>query len=89
MLIKIMNIKTTTISLLLLLSFQMFSQKTIVNSRISQAEIKLSYLDSIKKTFVKDDMASCVDSLWMKELTNLDLYNELGRSEERRVGKEC
>lgn len=73
-----MNIKTTTISLLLLLSFQMFSQKTIVNSRISQAEIKLSYLDSIKKTFVKDDMASCVDSLWMKELTNLDLYNELG-----------
>ena len=73
-----MNIKTTTISLFLLFSFQMFSQKTIVNSRISQAETKLSYLDSIKKTFVKDDMASCVDSLWMKELTNLDLYNELG-----------
>lgn len=73
-----MNIKTTTISLFLLLSFQMFSQKTIVNSRISQAETKLSYLDSIKKTFVKDDMASCVDSLWSKEMASLDLYNELG-----------
>jgi membrane-bound lytic murein transglycosylase D len=22
-------------------------------------------------------MASCVDSLWMKELTNLDLYNDI------------
>ena len=40
-------------------------------------EIKLTYLDSIKKTFVKDDLAACVDSLWLKELTNLDIYSNL------------
>ncbi len=40
-------------------------------------ENKTAYLDSIKKTFVNDHMAACVDSLWMKELTSLDLYNDL------------
>lgn len=40
-------------------------------------ESKLSYLDSIKKTFVNDNIASCVDSLWLNELTSLDLYNDL------------
>jgi membrane-bound lytic murein transglycosylase D len=40
-------------------------------------ESKLSYLDSIKKTFVHDNIASCVDSLWLNELTSLDLYNDL------------
>ena len=72
-----MNIKNTTLSLLLLLSSQLFSQESFENKEISRFETKLSYLDSIKKTFVKDDLAACVDSLWMKELTNLDLYNSL------------
>jgi membrane-bound lytic murein transglycosylase D len=40
-------------------------------------ETNLSYLDSIKKDFVKDEMAACIDSLWMKELTNLELYNDI------------
>lgn len=44
-----------------------------------QSEIKLTYLDSIKKTFVKDDLALCVDSLWLKELTNLDLFHNLSQ----------
>jgi membrane-bound lytic murein transglycosylase D len=55
----------------------LFSQKVVENKDIIKIESKLSYLDSIKKAFVKDDMASCVDSLWMKELTNLDLYNNI------------
>ena len=63
--------KNTVLSLFLLLSIHLFSQK------VSTSETKLSYLDSIKKSFVKDDMASCVDSLWTKELTNVDLYNDL------------
>ena len=78
MLIKIMNIKNASLSILLLLSIQLFSQKSIENTGIAQTDTKLSYLDSIKKTFVKDAMASCVDSLWTKELVSLDLYNELG-----------
>jgi len=72
-----MNIKNTTTSLILLLSMHLFSQEVVENKDIVKVEPKLSYLDSIKKTFVKDDMASCVDSLWMKELTNLDLYNNI------------
>ncbi|MFV8464242.1 LysM peptidoglycan-binding domain-containing protein [Flavobacterium sp. LB1P62] len=72
-----MNIKNTTLSLFLLLSVHLFSQEVVENKDIIKIEPKLSYLDSIKKTFVKDEMASCVDSLWMKELTNLDLYNNI------------
>lgn len=72
-----MNIKNTTLSLLLLLSSQLFAQESFENKETPRFETKLSYLDSIKKTFVKDDLAACVDSLWMKELTNLDLYNTI------------
>jgi membrane-bound lytic murein transglycosylase D len=55
----------------------MFSQKVVENKGFAKTEIKNSYLDSIKKTFVKDDLASCVDSLWLKELANLDIYNDI------------
>jgi membrane-bound lytic murein transglycosylase D len=72
-----MNIKNTTLSLFLLLTATVFSQGIAENKWETKVETKLSYLDSIKKTFVNDDMASCVDSLWMKELTNVDLYNNL------------
>ncbi|HMI06231.1 MAG TPA: LysM peptidoglycan-binding domain-containing protein [Flavobacterium sp.] len=72
-----MNLKNTTLSFLLLVSGCIFAQDTALNSSYSKPDIKLSYLDSIKKTFIKDNLASCVDSLWMKELTNLDLYNDL------------
>lgn len=55
----------------------MFSQKSVENKGFAKTEIKNFYLDSIKKTFVKDDLASCVDSLWLKELANLDIYNDI------------
>ena len=72
-----MNIKNTTLSLFLLLSVQLFSQESFENKISNKFETKLSYLDSIKKTFVNNDLASCVDSLWMNELVNLDLYNTI------------
>jgi len=72
-----MNIKNTALSFFLLLSISMFSQKSVENKGIAKTEIKNFYLDSIKKTFVKDDLASCVDSLWLKELANLDIYNDI------------
>ena len=72
-----MNIKKTALSFFLLLSIHSFSQKFVENKKNGYTETKNSYLDSIKKTFVKDEMASCVDSLWMKELANLDLYNAI------------
>jgi membrane-bound lytic murein transglycosylase D len=72
-----MNIKNTSLSVFLLLSISLFSQKSIENKGIYKTETNNFYLDSIKKTFVKDDMASCVDSLWLKELANLDIYNDI------------
>jgi membrane-bound lytic murein transglycosylase D len=72
-----MNIKKTSLSFFLLLSISLFSQKSFENRGFTKTETNNSYLDSIKKSFVKDDMASCVDSLWMKELTNLDIYNDI------------
>ena len=72
-----MSIKKAALSFFLILSIHSFSQKFVENKGIERTEPKTSYLDSIKKTFVKDKMASCVDSLWMKELANLDLYNDI------------
>lgn len=61
---------------MLLVGCSAFAQD-LAQTATPQPEVKLSYLDSIKRTFIKDNLASCVDSLWMKELTSLDLYNEL------------
>jgi membrane-bound lytic murein transglycosylase D len=72
-----MNIKNLIYSFFLFASFSLFSQETVEKTGTPKPEIKLTYLDSIKKTFVKDDLAACVDSLWLKELTNLDIYNNL------------
>ena len=72
-----MNIKKITLSFFLLLTVPMFSQEIAESKGIAVLETKLSYLDSIKLSFVHDDMASCVDSLWTKELTSLDLYNDI------------
>jgi membrane-bound lytic murein transglycosylase D len=72
-----MNIKQVILSFFLLVSFSLFSQEKVEKTGTPKPEIKLTYLDSIKKTFVKDDLAACVDSLWLKELTNLDIYNNL------------
>jgi membrane-bound lytic murein transglycosylase D len=72
-----MNIKTHTVSLLLLVSIPLFSQNVAESKGIINLENNLSYLDSIKNTFEKDNMAFCVDSRWTNELTNLDLYNEI------------
>lgn len=54
-----------------------FVSTTFAQDLFTKPQSNVSYLDSIKKTFIKDNIASCVDSLWMKELTSLDLYNDL------------
>lgn len=67
-----MSIKKIALPFLLVISLNSFSQKYI-----EKKEVNNFYLDSIKKTFVKDDIATCVDSLWMKELANLDAFNTI------------
>ncbi|MFA9187220.1 LysM peptidoglycan-binding domain-containing protein [Flavobacterium sp. FBOR7N2.3] len=74
-----MNIKKITLSFFLLLTIPLFSQEIAESKGIAVLETKLSYLDSVKLSFVHDDIAHCVDSLWTKELTNLDLYNDISK----------
>lgn len=72
-----MNVKNAALSLLSFLSVGAFAQDTAPAPTPEIAEIKLSFLDSIKATFVHHEMASCVDSLWLKELTSLDIFEDM------------
>lgn len=73
-----MQLKKIALPVLLFIAGTTFAQDTIVASEsYAKPQFKISYLDSIKATFKKDAMASCVDSLWMKELSNVDLYDNL------------
>ncbi|MBC7439286.1 MAG: LysM peptidoglycan-binding domain-containing protein [Flavobacterium sp.] len=73
-----MQLKKIALPVLLFIAGSTFAQDTISASEsFSKPQFKISYLDSIKATFKKDAMASCVDSLWMKELSNIDLYDNL------------
>lgn len=71
-----MNTRNLVVATALIISGTIFSQDS-VSSQINQPLVKLSYLDSVKASFVHDEIAACVDSLWMKELTNQDIFSEL------------
>jgi len=57
----------------------MFAQQSASSEVEVKPEVKLSYLDSVKSTFKKNDVAAKADSLWMKELTSLDIYDDLSK----------
>lgn len=50
---------------------------TINQDSVVKKTIKISFLDSIKSTFVNDEMASCIDTRWTQELAALDVYENL------------
>ena len=58
-------------------SLAVCAQETAKTDLELKPEVKLSYLDSIKSTFKKNDLAAKVDSLWMNELVSLDIYDDL------------
>lgn len=70
-----MTLKNTTLCVLSLCSFSIFGQQSYSEPVLQ--EPKISYLDSLKSSFVHHEVASCVDSLWLNELANVDLYNDL------------
>lgn len=73
-----MTIKNTTLSFFLLLTIAVFSQNSVENSEIASAPKPISFLDSIKNSFVKYDRTVKSDSLWMNQIGNtLDIYNDL------------
>ena len=71
-----MNTRNLIIGTALLISGTIFSQDSI-QTLLKKPVLKVSYLDSIKATFIHDEVAACVDSLWLKELTNQDVFPEL------------
>lgn len=73
-----MTVKKITSLALILLSSAVFAQDSIIKAPIKKTLLtQRQYLDSIKATFVHDNIAQCIDSMWMKELASLDLYEEL------------
>lgn len=72
-----MIVKKISLVVTALFSVTMFAQETAEAVKEIKPEVRLSYLDSIKSTFKKDELASRVDSLWMNELVSLDIYDDL------------
>ena len=71
-----MSLKKSIFALTSVFALNVAAQETAISEPLTP-EVKLSFLDSIKATFVTHDMAMCVDSLWLNELTSLDIYNDL------------
>lgn len=59
-----------------LLSFSVWSQESdVVETNIALP--KLSYLDSLKATFINHNTSNCIDERWMEELSNDEIFQEM------------
>lgn len=72
-----MNKKRTLSFAFALLSVGAFAQESVLAEINPQPVVKMSFLDSIKSTFVRNHEMACVDSLWMGELSNNDLFENM------------
>jgi membrane-bound lytic murein transglycosylase D len=72
-----MNLRNTTLLVVLFSATTFYAQESTLADVNVSVEPKLSYLDSIKSTFQKHDIASCVEERWITELSNQDLYSEM------------
>ena len=64
--------------LLLTPTFVTFGQDSASQDSIVKPLVKLSYLDSIKRTFVVDETSDCIDNQYIKELSNTqDIFDGL------------
>jgi len=69
-----MNKKRTLSLVFAMFSLAGFAQESAEADITIKPEIKISYLDSIKASFVRHQEMARIDSLWMKELNNEDLF---------------
>jgi membrane-bound lytic murein transglycosylase D len=73
-----MTIKNTTLSFFLMLTVCAFSQNASENSAIVSIQKPVTFLDSIKNSYVKYDRTVKSDSLWMNQIgTSLNIYDNL------------
>ena len=61
-----MNLRKITLTVLMLIAGNTFAQS--ISSNLVRSQSNLAFLDSIKRTFVNDNLASRVDSLWFRHL---------------------
>ncbi|QEE48803.1 LysM peptidoglycan-binding domain-containing protein [Flavobacterium alkalisoli] len=78
-----MNKKRTLSLLLAAFSIGAFAQETAEADIQIKPVIKMSFLDSVKSGFVRHEEMRCIDSLWMKELANNDLFEDMQEDIER------
>lgn len=69
--------KNTILTFFLLISISTFSQNFASNNEINYKDTPISYLDSVKNSFVSYDRAIKTDSLWMNQVTSYDIYNDI------------
>ena len=72
-----MIVKKISIVVSVFFSMSIFAQDVAKTDVEIKPVVKISYLDSVKNSFKKDEMATRVDSLWMNELVSLDIYDDL------------
>ncbi len=72
-----MIIRKISLAVSVLFSIASFAQDIVKADLQIKPDVKISYLDSVKNTFKKDQMCTRVDSLWMNELVSLDIYDDL------------
>ena len=68
--------KFKIVTLTLLLAYSVFAQES-AQSEVSLALPKVSYIDSLKATFINHSTSNCIDQRWLEELSNDDLYEEM------------
>ncbi len=68
--------KFKIVTLTLLLAYSVFAQES-AQSEVSLTLPKVSYLDSLKATFINHSTSNCIDQRWLEELSNDDLYEEM------------
>ena len=69
--------KKFTLFLLLFSTHLFYAQEITLQDSAKIPNVKISFLDSIKGSFVNYKSCDRTDDLWAKELCNLDLYNDL------------
>ncbi|WP_395075255.1 LysM peptidoglycan-binding domain-containing protein [Flavobacterium sp.] len=69
--------KKFTLFLLLFTTHFFYAQVVTLQDSVKIPQVKISFLDSIKGSFVNYKSCDKTDDLWAKELCNLDLYTEL------------
>ncbi|MGX7667903.1 LysM peptidoglycan-binding domain-containing protein [Flavobacterium pedocola] len=70
--------KTTVFSLVFGLFFLAGNAQESAEAQVQINQLpKLSYLDSIKATFVHHETSNCIDEMWMKELNNQELFDDM------------